>query len=362
VHQAVCLSVAIAFLAGVSQINAAEPPAAPSAEEKGSRSTTNADRQVQDSVQCLRYARIVRDLAAFDLSTLSTPQTGAWIVARIHPGERSGAAYVQGLYIEAETGRVIDRGIRPVVVNRVHGKWELIDVMSGHAPRGGTYQWTRPQRHNHFDRNFSLLDSFSAFEAGPTNRWTVICQFLEKNTGAAQFASVTMIPDEWETFVKPAREYYVQHAADFGDKDLNTLREMALSDNPLIGLTAIRRILDKKAANEDTDAFVDLVRSLPKYRQAVFIVGLLNSNDDDSRDIVSKAVGQAKNASELSGMALGLYCSLALRPHTEPEREMLDKLTERWKSLDPLTADENSLSRLVLAPGVQQGKPTSRKE
>jgi hypothetical protein len=357
--KAVLLSAAIGLMASLSQLKATEPPATASADGKDSQSTPNADTRIPDMTNVWRDVRIVTELAAFDISKLARSPRDAWIVARIRPSESSGTAYAQGVHIEAETGRVIDSGIRPSVVIKVNGKWKLIELLSGEAPREGAFQWTEPPP-NPFDLN--RIDMYAPVFKGKNNDGTVICHFFADKSGAEQFANVTSIPDGWEIFVKPAYEYYREHAADFADDNLSELRKEALSDNPLIGLTAIRHIVEKAGEAENTDAYVDLARSLPKYRQAVFIVQLLKSNDEKSRDIVSKAVGQVNNASELPGMALGLYCSLALRPHVKSEREMLDKLREKWKSFDPRAADEMSLNRLLLAPGVQQGNPTSRKE
>ena len=325
------LSVAIAVFASHSQLKAAEPATTASADTKTSRPMPNTigKRAVADLTKVWHCARIVKDLAAFDLSKLSSKTTGAWIVASIRPGGLSGALY----------------GPRNVIT--VGGQWKLIELLSGKAPREGRYQWEYPHINHDWDRNWSLLDYGSVFEGGGG---AVICQFFEKKTGAEQFSSVTQVPDGWKIFVKPAHQYYVKNTADFTGDDLKKLKKLALGDNPFIGLEAVRHILDRKTATQDMDMFVELAHSLPKYRQAVLISRLLKRNDDKSRTIVLKAISQAKNSGELTGMALGIYFwddSKGRHMGSATARKLFDKLRERWQSFDPSIADDKSWNELL---------------
>lgn len=308
------LSVAIVFLAGAAELKAAEPAAKAVVETK-------------DIGEVWRDARVIHDLAAFDISTLNSKTTGAWIVAKILPGGLSGTGF-----FEKESGLVI----------LVGGQWERIELLSGKSPRQGRYQWKQPSP-NPFDRNLSMMDLSSVFMDTKKDA-TVICQFFKKKTGAQQFSSVTLIPDDWKTLVKPAHKYYVQHAADFTGKDSSKLRKLAMDDNPLIGLAALRRIPISATEEKEIDALVDLVRGLPKYRQAAFILGLLKNNDDHSRNIVFRAIARAKNSSELTGMALGIYTSLLVRGQISDPRKNLKCFPSSWRSrkvLIPLPTTKN---------------------
>jgi hypothetical protein len=133
------------------------------------------------------------------------------------------------------------------------------------------------------------------------------------------------------------------------------LKVLALGDNPFVGLEAIRHILDGKTAAQDRDMFVELARSLPKHRQAVLISRLLKRNDDKSRTIVLKAIGQAKNSGELAGMALGIYIwdlSHGRGMGSATAHKMFDKLKERWQSFDPSAVDAKWWNELLSrAPG-----------
>ncbi|MCI0359860.1 MAG: hypothetical protein L0211_15390, partial [Planctomycetaceae bacterium] len=384
------LSVAIAFLAGLAQLQAGDPPSAPPPDAKTPRSAPEADAALKAAADRFRSVRIVRDLAAFNILSLSSQQDGAWMVAGLYDGGSS--LHSQGYYIEAETGKVIDRGIRPATVLQVWGKWKRMELLSGEAPPEGRYQWTEPD-HGGFglDRSKSMYDFGSVF-TGPDG--TVICRFFDKKGGAEQFSPVTTIPDDWKTFVKPAYEYHVQHWADFADSDPSGLRKLASGENPFVALTAIRHLLSRTTTAEETDQLLDLARSLPKYRQAVLTHWLLKRNTDNARDIIKrypdnsdalerlkrlkkndehtldlvlKAVSRATSAAELTGMALGIESWTAslgrMGGASEPAKNLIDKVLERWRSFDRSTvADEpwKSWEKLLIAPGIPEGKAEDR--
>jgi hypothetical protein len=352
------LSVAIALLAGLSQLQAVDPPAAPSPDAKKPQSAPATDPALKAVADRFRSVRIVRDLAAFDILNLSSQKEGAWMAAAIHSS--GSTAYNQGHYIEAETGKVIDRGIRPAAVTRVWGQWKRLELLSGETPWEGRYLWNEPYETWGFDRSKSIYDFGSVFAGYDV---TVICQFFEKQSGAQQFSSVTAIPDDWQTYVKPAYEYHVLHGADFADSDLNELRKLASGENPFIALTAIRHLLSRTTTAEEIDRFVELARSLPKYRQAVLTFWLLKRNHDNARGIVLKAISRSKSANELPGMALGIESWTASQGRnpgiSEPFRNLRDKVLERWQSFERSTAAEEpgkAWEKIVIAPGTPEGK------
>jgi hypothetical protein len=178
-------------------------------------------------------------------------------------------------------------------------------LLSGEAPTEGRFQWKEPHVEHSFDRSFSIYDYYGVFTAANT-KTAVICQFFANKSGARQFASVMVIPDEWAAFVKPACEYHVRHSADFAELDRQELRKMAAGENPFIALTAIRQLLSRSTTAEEFDQLADLARALPGYRQALLTFWLLKRNDDDGRDIVAKAISRTKSAAELRGLALGM--------------------------------------------------------
>lgn len=342
------LAVAIALLAGLPQLKAADPPA--------------------DEFLPFRSVRIVRDLAEFSILNLKPQETGAWIVAEIRPGGSSGGLHMQGGYLKAETGEFVDNGIRPSLVVLVGGQWKRLDLLSGDAPRVGRFEWKEPHVERSFDRSFSIYDYYGVFTAANTKA-AVICQFFADKSGAQQFASVTAIPDGWTTFVKPAYEYHVQHPADFTDSDLNGLRKLAAGENPFIALTAIRQLLSRSTTADEIDQLVDLARSLPKIRQAVLAFWLLKQDDDNARDLVLKTISRSKNAAELRGIALGIESWTASQGQTIPDRKPIlnlrDKVTEKWQSFDPSPAnDEPSKSwrKILFAPSIPEGKSNQTNE
>jgi hypothetical protein len=364
----------IALLSGVPQLHAAELPATPSPDAQKPGSAREADAALKANADRFRSVNIVRDLAAFNILSLSSQKDGAWMVAGLYEG--GSGLYSQGQYIEAETGKVIDTGIRPVAVLQVWGKWKRIELLSGEAPPEGRYQWKEPDRSAFdFDRTKSIYD-YSPVFAGPDV--TVICRFFEKKNGAEQFSPATAIPDDWKTFVKPAYEYHVVHWADFADCDWNGLRKMASGENPFIALTAIRHLLSRTTTAEETDQLLDLARSLPKYRQAVLTFWLLKRNSDSARDIIKrypdnsdflerqkrlkkndentlelvlKSVSRSKSAAELTGMALGIESWTATQGRMvgDSGRDLIQKVLERWQSFDRSTAA--SWENILIAPG-----------
>ncbi len=379
------LSVAIAFLAGLPQLQAGDPPSAPPPDAKKPQPAAAADAALKATADRFRSVWIVRDLAAFNILSLSSQKDGAWMVAGMYDGGSN--SHNQGYYIETETGKVIDRGIRPAVVLQVWGKWKRIELLSGEAPPEGRYQWKEPDRSGiSFDRSKSIYD-YSPVFAGPD--LTMVCRYFEKKSGAEQFSPVTTIPDDWKTFVKPAYEYHVQHWVDFADSDLNGLRKLASGENPFVALTAIRHLLGRTTTAEETDQLLDVARSLPKYRQAVLTFWLLKRNSDNARDIikrypdnsdflerekrlkkndentlelvlkpVSRAISRAKSAAELTGMALGIESWTATQGRMvgDSGRDLIQKVLERWQSFDRSTAA--SWEKILIAPGNPEGKST----
>ncbi|MEX2120230.1 MAG: hypothetical protein WD847_11605 [Pirellulales bacterium] len=358
------LSVAMALLAGLPQLKAADPPATPSPDAKQLQPAPETSRAVDDLTPVFRAVRIVRDLAEFDILNLKPHETGAWIVAGILPGGLSGGLYMQGGYIKAETGEFVDNGVRPSLVIQVGGQWELLELLSGQAPREGRFQWKEPHVEHSFDRNFNIYDTYSVFTS-PKTYATVICTFYADRKGAEQFSSVTSIPGGWKTFVKPAYEYHVGHSADFAGSHLNGLRKLAAGENPFIALTAIRHLLRRSTSEEETDQFVDLARSLPKFRQAVLTFWLLKRNDDNARDILLRAISRSKSAAELTGMALGMESWTASQERAtflfDPGStgNLRDQVIQRWQRFDPSPVDEESWKswhKILAAPGIQEGK------
>jgi hypothetical protein len=305
VYRVLSQSVALALLVGLSQPEAAEPPAAPSADAAEADAVPEINLAAKDVTPLFRAVRSIRDLAEFEILKLQPQETGAWIVAEIRPGGSSGGLYMQGGHIKAETGEFVDNGVRPSVVVQVGGQWKRLDLLSGETPPEGRFQWHEPHIERSFDRSFSIYDYYSVFTAANTKA-TVICQFFPTKSGAQQFASVTVIPDEWAAFVKPAYEYHVRHSADFAESDLQGLRKLASGENPFIALTALRQLLSRSTTAEEFDQLADLACSLPSYRQALLTYWLLKKNDGHARDMVTQAVSRTKSAAELRGLALGL--------------------------------------------------------
>lgn len=353
-----------ACLAGLAQLAAAEPPAPPSPDATQAQAAPDANLAAKDVTPLYRSVRIVRDLAEFNILNLKPQETGAWIVAEILPGGSSGGLYMQGGYIKAETGEFVDNGVRPSLVVQVGGQWKRLDLLSGEAPREGRFQWKEPHVEHSFDRNFNIYDWYSVFTSRNTKA-AVICQFFAEKTGAQQFASVSSIPDDWTAFVKPAYEYHVRHSADFAESDLDGLRKMAAGENPFIALTAMRQLLNRSISKEEMNQLADLVRSLPKYRQAVLTFWLLKKDDDQARDVVTKAVSNTKSAAELPGVALGMESWIASHGRATyffdpgPGRILRDNVLDKWQSFDPFPAGEEpwkSWHKILAAPGVSDGE------
>ncbi len=362
--RAFALSVVIVVLAGLPRLEADEPAAKKPADTEPPRLGLEKGLVNVVPANMFRSVQIVRDLAEYNILNLRPRETEAWIVAEIVPGGLSGALHNQGAYIQAETGKVIDSGIRPRLVTLVGGQWKRLELLSGEAPAEGRFEWKEPYVDNSFDRHFNIYDQFSVF-TGPKNNGTVICQFFKDRAGAAKFSSVTSIPDDWKTFVKPAYAYHVRHSAEFADSDLNGLRKMASGDNPFIALTAIRHLLGKTTTEEEFDQLADLARSLPKFRQAVLTYLLLKKNDDPSLDAILKAISRSKTAAELPGLALGMESWAASRGRgtlfMDPgaTKNLREKVIEKWQGFDPSTDDVEdwkSWRKILVTPGVQEGK------
>ncbi len=244
----------------------------------------------------------------------------------------------------------------------VGGRWKRLELLSGEAPLEGRFEWKQPYVDHSFDRSFNINDTYSAF-VGADNDGTVICRFFADRKGAEQFSSVTAIPDGCETFVKAAFQFHVRHAADLANDDPKRFREMATGDNPFIALTAIQHSLGRTTTDEEIEQFADLTRSLPKFRQAVLTFWLLKKGDDCSHEILLKAISRTKEASELTGIALGIESWTASRPqqfplsYPESTQSLFDEVVEKWRSFratDHPSAQDNDWNdwwRILVAPG-----------
>jgi hypothetical protein len=106
----------------------------------------------------------------------------------------------------------------------------------------------------------------------------------------------------------------------------------------------------------NTDNAHDINKRYPDNSDALERLKRLKENDENTLDLVLKAVSRAKNTSELTGMALGIESWTATQGRMVGDSGMnlIHKVLERWQSFDRSTVAD--WQKLLIAPSIPEGK------
>ena len=198
--------------------------------------------------------RAIHDIVRLSLDTVANDTVHNWMLFRITPGPRSGAATVPGMYIEAETGRIVRP---PANENKgtvfvVEGSWEILAVLQENKlvkTRQGKYAWTAPLTRTR-SKGHSARDIYNPFVKGGI----VLSRHRPDMEGAAQFDSVYLVPALWEKTLQSAYDHFRTQrnlwAGELTEDHHDRLLKLAAGGNPWVCVFAFRRLLGAERLDE----------------------------------------------------------------------------------------------------------------
>ena len=181
----------------------------------------------------LHDARAVTDVSEAD----QMPADPARVVAvlRTRPAEHSGSASVAGVFLNADTGRLVDSSGAPAElaggpqILRYEGSYDVLEVLSG--PAGalpGRYAWTEPlAEHERGVRPADIYDPFA-------RPGVVICRYDPAAPGPP-FDQVRLLPEGWQVHAAAAARAAAQ-------PDAATARRWLSAPNDLLFARAARTL------------------------------------------------------------------------------------------------------------------------
>jgi len=215
----------------------------------------------------LHDVRAVVDVCDMDLERIGASDTGASVVLSTTPDPHTGSTTIPGVFIDGETGRMVDRdGVaadlnQPGMLLR-EGRFQVLTVLSGAtSTRDGRYSWTQPLAIR--TRGVTRQAVFDPFALGGT----VVCRYHPD--AAAPFEDVRLLPEGWETQVADAvqvtrRVVRQQPAARPAGTEL---RDQVESANPILFAQSINALAE--AGGIDSPLLASLYDRLREYRRAV---------------------------------------------------------------------------------------------
>lgn len=178
-------------------------------------------------------ARAVADAGA--ASPFSADPAQVLAVLRTKPAAHSGSASVEGVFLDAATGRLVDSSGasaelegRPSII-RYEGSYDVLEVLSG--PEGelsGRYSWTEPLPEQ--TRGIPPSGVYDPF-ARPG---VVLCRYDPAAQGAP-FDQARLLPDGWQVYAAAA----VRAAQ---EPDVSTARDWLTGPNDLLFARAARTL------------------------------------------------------------------------------------------------------------------------
>jgi hypothetical protein len=232
--------------------------------------------------QHLYDLRAVTDMVNLHLEAAGNVPAQGWAVLRITPDQYSGSATFIGGAIDGSTGKLIEAATgRPAAPGSLQlgivekGSWQaLTRIGSPRGKQGGRYDWTKLLIDN--KPKIEPEDIYQAFAKGGV----ILCKHDPQVEGAAQFDSVSLLPQGWESFVRPAIAAVRKNNALFGApasvSRKDALRAMLQDKNSIVSTIAFRSLAESGAL--DAEILHEGHTKSTGYRRAVFMyIALLNS-------------------------------------------------------------------------------------
>ena len=252
----------------------------------------------------LHDARAVADASAVD----EIPGDPAHVVAvlRTSPAAHSGSASVAGVFLNADTGRLVDSSGAPAdlagrpQILRYEGSYDVLEVLSGPADAlSGRYAWTEPLAE--FGRGMTPAAVYDPF-ARPG---VVICRYDPAAAGAP-FDQVRLLPEGWHVHAAAAARAAAQ-------PDAATARDWLSEPNDLMFARAARTLAG--SGQLDPQLVTSARAQADGYRRAVLHFVLLASGQRPAAvDALSADLGPGSDPGHRRAAAIGLLAARLLAP------------------------------------------------
>ena len=306
------------------------------------------DQRNEIALNICHSIRIAHDLSCLRLRDL-VHSTDNWIVAEIAPAERSGRLQLFGAHLNADTGEMVADQEHPELRIVAEGKWRLKqNLMKARSRKGKfqSYEWTQVQEQ--WQRGISSNELFPVFyEHGGGH---IICVHNSKASGAEQFGSAALIPDEWADQVKPALTFLSKNRKklkDLARADLDN--ETSVGGNPFVRIAFFQELIDDQVRTELlAKAF------LPRFRghaQATIAYSLARQSLTEMSGPLADCVQHAASPAEITGMMTGLQAHALLGvPQLDSDntlRAVCDRVKQRYESIRDDSNESSELNAVL---------------
>jgi hypothetical protein len=301
---------------------------------------------------CWHDARVVHDVASFRFNQILKEPDRMWVLMRITPDTSSG----------------IFQQRRPFTL-MMSGSWKLIAALTK-APdrRSGRYGWEEPI--NLFARVISIEDLYNIFRHHKEGG-SIICRYNPKAKGADQFASVCLIPRQWEEYAGPAVTYLQQNLERLRQKSpqvTNDLRVLLDHKNPFVAVTACNLLAERNGL--DKDFARGSLAGAEGYRQAIFtyvlLIHSLQMKQNQWFEELSHVIEMADNSKQLAGAALSIFASFYSAPvpsriGREARLKLLERLDKKQLKFGSQTESDKYIISILESLLIRQKPPATAK-
>jgi len=317
---------------------------------------------------CWHDARVVHDVAAFRFNQILKEPDQMWVLMLITPGTYSGASLSKGVYIKAETGEVVRKpGAHAVIM--ISRSWKLIAALTK-APdrRSGRYGWEEPP--NEGRRKISIKDIYTIVQQKEGG--SIICRYNPKAKGADQFASVCLIPRQWERYAKPALTYLQQNLERLQQKSPQVTDDLSVlldHKNPFVAVTACNLLAERNGLDQDFAR--GSLAGAKGYQQAIFTYLLLTHPLQMKQaqwfEELSRVIEMADKSERLVGAALGIFASfssaqVSSRIEREAKLKLLERLDKKQLKFGRQTKSDKYIISILESCQIRQKAPGPSKE
>ncbi len=303
---------------------------------------------------CWHDARVVHDVAAFRFNQIWKEPDRMWVLMRITPSNSSGNGYTR-------------KGGHGVIM--IGGSWKLIAALTK-APdrRSGRYRWEEPFKG--WIRNISIKDLYTIVRQKEGG--SIICRYNPKARGADQFASVCLIPRQWEEYAGPALTYLQKNLERLRQKSPQVTKDLRVlldHKNPFVAVTACNLLAERNGLDQDFAR--GPLAGAKGYRQAIFTYLLLTHplrmKQDQWFKELSRVIETAGNSKQLEGVALGISSSffsaqVSSRSGREAKLKLLERLDKKQLKFGSQTESDKYIISILESLQIRQKEQAPNKE
>jgi hypothetical protein len=264
---------------------------------------TSLSRAPATRERVLHDARAVADACAAEASSVGPGRVRA--VLRTKPAAHSGSASVEGVFLNADTGRFVDGSGAPIGlegrpgITRYEGSYDVLAVLSGPAEMlSGHYSWTEPQPVH--VRGITPADIYDPFG----RPGVVICSY-DPTAQGAPFDQVRLMPEDWHVHAAASRASQ--------EPDAPTARAWLTSPNDLLFARAVRTLA--QTGQLDPQLLESVRGQARSYRRAVLhYVTLASRQRPGGTEVLDADLAAHGEPDHRRAAALGLLSARLFAP------------------------------------------------